>query len=243
MEKYALKKMKEEFISNVSHELRTPLAIAKGSIELVMEDGLGPEQKMLLSRSKDNLDKLNQLIDDLITISQLKDSPKLELGWVDIEEGINECLIEISRKAAVKEVTVKSKVQRNLPCIVGDKRKITKVFSCILDNAVKFSRNKGEIIIGSKLSENSLIITFQDDGIGIPKNEMEKIFECFYQVDGSTKRRYNGMGLGLAIADKIVSLHGGRISVRSKNGIGTIFTVEFPTNGRDFRKLKDKVYI
>lgn len=234
--------MKEEFISNISHELRTPLAIAKGSIEIILEDELSEEQRSILTRGRDNLDKLNRVIDDLIEIAQLEDNPKLKFEWVDIGAVITECLIESAPEAASKGIRIKTHCPRNLPSIEGDRRKLRKAFGCILENAIKFNRGD-EVIIGTRLRENNIEITFEDDGIGIPKNQRDKIFDSFYQVDGSSQRRFNGIGLGLAITNKIIAFHGGEISVKGRKKRGSIFKITLPLSSPIFRVLKDKVYI
>lgn len=243
MKKNELRNMKEEFISNISHELRTPLAVAKGCIELVLEEKLNKEQRMLLALCTDNLDKLNQLVDDLLIISQLRDDSCLDLEYVNLSAEIKECIKEASPVALARGIKVMDDVQPDLPAILGDKRKIKKAFSCVLENAVKFSNEGGKVHVYSQARENFVAISFKDNGIGVPMRERRKIFDCFYQVDMSSKRRYNGMGLGLAIASKVVTMHKGKISLRSNNGSGTIFTIKLPTNGHVFRKLKDKIYI
>jgi signal transduction histidine kinase len=243
MEKNGLERMKEEFISNISHELRTPLAIAKGSIELVLEDELSEEQRSILIRGRDNLEKLNRIVDDLIEIAQLEDNPKLNFEWVDVEALIAGCLTELAPKAASRGIRIKARCHRNLPSVVGDSKKLRKAFTCILDNAIKFNDRGGEVVIGTRLKPDQLEIIFADNGIGIPRNQRSRIFDAFYQVDSSSRRRYNGMGLGLAIANKIITLHEGKISVEGRKKRGSIFKVMLPLNRPVFRELKDKVYI
>lgn len=228
MEEDAVKRMKEEFISNISHELRTPLAIAKGSIELVLEEDLSEEQKELLTRGKENLEKLNRIIGDLIEAAQLAGNPELKIENVEINDLLSNCVEELSKKAALKEIKIKIRIPEKLPQVAGDKDKLKKAFTCILENAVKFNRRKGEVFVEAGTFNGSLVITFSDEGIGVPKNHKDKIFEAFYQVDGSTRRRYNGMGLGLAIANKIISLHKGRIFVENRKKGGSVFSVVLP---------------
>lgn len=228
MDNKTLERMKEEFIANISHELRTPLAIAKGSIELVLEEDISEEQRKILLRGKENLDRLNKTIGDLIEAAQLADNPQLHVEKVDLRELISTCFDEMSKKAALKEVKIRAAIPDNFPTIAGEKERLQRAFACILENAIKFNRRGGEVIVKGRKFNGSVEIAFKDQGIGIPRGQRHRIFDAFYQVDGSSRRRYDGMGLGLALARKIVSLHGGEILVESKKNQGSVFSVVLP---------------
>lgn len=220
--------MKEEFIANISHELRTPLAIAKGSIELVLDEDITEEQRKILFQGKENLDRLNRTIGNLIEAAQLADNPQPRIERVDLQDLLSSCFVELFKKAALKKVSIKTALPQNLPAIPGEKDKLRKAFACILENAIKFNRKGGEVIVKARKFNGSIEIAFKDQGIGIPPDQRDRIFDAFYQVDGSSRRRYNGMGLGLALARKIISLHGGKISVESEKDRGSVFSVVLP---------------
>lgn len=228
MDEKSLERMKEEFIANISHELRTPLAIAKGSIELVLEEGLSEEQRRILTRGKENLDKLNRIIGNLIEAAQLAENPPPEIEEVDVLGLLSACLSDLSTEAVVRDVEINSTLSEDLPRIRGDKKKLQKAFSCILENAIKFNRRGGRVFVRARAINGSVVVDFKDEGIGVPRECRDRIFDAFFQVDGSSRRRYDGMGLGLAIAKQIVSLHGGEILVGSRRKRGSTFRVVLP---------------
>lgn len=228
MDKRSLERMKEEFIANISHELRTPLAIAKGSIELVLEEDLSEEQRKILTRGKENLDKLNRIIGNLIEAAQLAENPSPEIEEVDMQELLSACSIHLSTEATLREVEIRTRLPDNLPRVQGDKKKLQKAFSCILENAIKFNRKGGKVLVSARSVNGSVVVDFKDEGIGVPSEYRDKIFDAFYQVDGSSRRKYDGMGLGLAIARQIISIHGGEILVEGRKRRGSTFSVVLP---------------
>lgn len=248
----SLDKMKEELISNVSHELRTPLAVAQGAIELSMEDESDEKKRELLSKGKDNLTRLNNLIEDLLTAAKLKPKPKPKYGEevvdigkdivrpalasvevitrepVDMGELIQNSLEEFTPAAKRKEITLEQRVLNSLPRVLGDGVELRTVISHLINNAIKFNQEGGRVSIEGHATRDGVVINVGDTGIGIPQEQLSKIFDRFYQVDGSTTRAYPGVGLGLSIAKSIVEKHGGRIWVESEVGKGSNFIFEIP---------------
>lgn len=223
-----LDRMKEEFISNVSHELRTPLTVAKGSIDLVLDSELDEKQKEILTMGKTSLARLNSLITDLIEIAKMEEHPTIRLENVALDSIIRQCIYEIRPIAEQNNIAIKAFLHGNLPKVRADKEKLQQVFFNLLSNAIKFNRAGGEVIIGVRQNNGAMEVSVADTGIGISKEHIDKIFDRFYQVDGSTTRKYLGTGLGLAIVKKAVEMHGGKIWVESDLGKGSKFTFTLP---------------
>lgn len=223
-----LDRMKEEFISNVSHELRTPLTVAKGSIDLVLDSELNEKQKEILSMGKTSLIRLNRLISDLIEIAKMEEHPVLRLENVALDSMIRQCIYEIKPIAEQDNINIKVQLQENLPALRADREKLQQVFFNLLSNAIKFNKRNGKIIVEASQNDGVMEVSIADTGIGIPREHLDKIFDRFYQVDGSTTRKYVGTGLGLAIVKKAVEMHGGKIWVESELGNGSKFTFTLP---------------
>lgn len=223
-----LDRMKEEFISNVSHELRTPLTVAKGSIDLVLDSELNEKQKEILSMGKTSLIRLNRLISDLIEIAKMEEHPVLRLENVALDSMIRQCIYEIKPIAEQDNINIKVQLQENLPALRADREKLQQVFFNLFSNAIKFNKRNGKIIVEASQNDGVMEVSIADTGIGIPREHLDKIFDRFYQVDGSTTRKYVGTGLGLAIVKKAVEMHGGKIWVESELGNGSKFTFTLP---------------
>lgn len=223
-----LDRMKEEFISNVSHELRTPLTVAKGSIDLVLDSELNEKQKEILSMGKTSLLRLNRLISDLIEIAKMEEHPVLRLENVALDSMIRQCIYEVKPIAEQDNISIKVQLQENLPALRADREKLQQVFFNLLSNAIKFNKRNGKIIVEASQNDGVMEVSIADTGIGIPREHLDKIFDRFYQVDGSTTRKYVGTGLGLAIVKKAVEMHGGKIWAESELDNGSKFTFTLP---------------
>ncbi len=223
-----LNHLKSNFVANVSHELRTPLTHIKGYLELLSVEALGTlteDQKNALQVCQKASGKLENLIDDLILFSQnaqgdltLKIYP-LDIGKLAMD------IVDLTRpKALAKEINIVTHFQPNLPMIQADKEKISWVLLQLLDNAIKFSKPGGKITLSIDFESSSLInVSVTDNGIGIPDDRFEEIFEAFHQLDGSSTRVQGGTGLGLALVRTILEAHGSLIEVKSELGKGSTF--------------------
>jgi signal transduction histidine kinase len=228
-EQKALDKLKDELVSNVSHELRTPLAICRNAIELVMEEEDKEERNELLTIGKDALTRQNKIIGDLVDTAKIQRGAfELNLESLDLEQVITLSKKEIEPLALRNNIHIKTSLQEDLPRITADNDKLKHVFFDLLDNAIKFNREGGEVIIEARQKDNQVEVSVSDSGIGIAEAHLDKIFNRFYQVDGSTKRKYGGVGLGLAMAKDIIERHDGEIWVESGVGKGSKFTFELP---------------
>lgn len=231
---YEVDQIKSEFVSTVSHELRTPLASILGFTELMLNRELKPErQKKYLSTIFNEAKRLTALINDFLDVQRME-AGKLtyEKKYIELKP-ILEKVIELQKiNAEQHDITLESCVSN--PLILGDRTKIEQVFTNLINNAIKYSPVGGKIKILVYLTNDSVKIDVKDNGLGIPKDSLDKLFTKFYRVDNSDRRRIGGTGLGLAIVQEIMKAHDGKVSVESEYGKGSTFTVSFPTvQGRD----------
>jgi signal transduction histidine kinase len=225
-----LNELKSNFISNISHELRTPLTHMKGYLSIFVDGGLGP----LTSQQEEALDvvmraeaRLEKLIEDLIQFSLAARSElSLNLTATNITELIQATLSRVKRQARVKDINLHTSFPSPIPLVRIDSEKITWVLHQLLDNAIKFTNKGGHVIIEAAPEKHMVTVRVTDNGIGIAPERLNELFEPFHQLDSSDTRRYGGVGLGLALARRIIEAHGSTIRVQSKLGQGTRF--EFP---------------
>jgi two-component system phosphate regulon sensor histidine kinase PhoR len=220
--------MKKELVTNVSHELGTPLTAIRGYVETLLDNEKDEDRLKYLNIISRHTERLNNIIKDLSTLSQLEEKNAAPLNEsVNIKDVISNILPIFNDKIKEKGLNLTFAADDNLKMIKGDSFKLEQAFINLLDNAVKYTE-KGEIAITITNEGNRVKVEIKDTGLGIPETDLERIFERFYVVDKSRSRAQGGTGLGLAIVKHIVALHGGGISVQSKLGSGTVFILSFP---------------
>ncbi|MGA2193314.1 MAG: ATP-binding protein, partial [Nitrospirota bacterium] len=210
--------MKSNFISTVSHELRTPLTSIKGALNLLMEGGLDePEMsKEFLKIADQNTDRLVSLITNLLDLSRIEEGGvKAVLKAMRLDTAVAAALNATEILAKQAGVSLDWKNESGSLEILGDSEKIEQVAVNLISNAVKFSEPGGRVTVTTKEAESDVKLEIEDQGEGIPKDKLSRIFEKFYQVDMSATRKRGGTGLGLAISQAIVNEHGGRIWAES----------------------------
>ena len=231
-----LKKMdqvRRDFVANVSHELRTPLSILRGYIETLLDSP--KTQREELSRILRVMDRhskrLELLVEDLLTLAQLESgNPNLQMGAVDLSSFLPEMVRDWEKKLTSKHLNMVVDVPPELSQIHVDRTRLQEALYNLLDNAVKYSRERGEIRLSARQRDGEIELTVSDDGIGITKEDLPRIFERFYRADkarGPDKVR--GTGLGLAIVKHIAQLHGGRVEAESELDKGTTIRVVLPS--------------
>ncbi len=223
-------RLRDELIQNVSHELRTPLTFIKGYIELLLEGEMGAMndlQRKSLGIVADKTNTVARLLNDIIFLQQIE-RESLELAPLNLGELAQRAQHSFQAQAARSAITLAVNIPDNLPLVMADRDRINQVFDNLIGNAIKFSPNGGQITIRLEEQDNMVQTVISDTGIGIPSHLLEKIFERFYQVDGSSTRRYGGAGLGLAIVKRIVEAHGGRTWAESQLGQGSSFYFTLP---------------
>ncbi len=228
------KRFKAEFAANVSHELRTPLYIIIGFSETML---MAPEsygQPLPAAYRSDLTEIYNSsrhllgLLDDVLELSQIEAG---NLGLLkeptDVRAVIEEAVHMIQALAERKGLTLTLTMAPDLPTVSLDRTRIRQVLLNLLNNAVRYT-DRGAIAVEARVEAEQLVITVTDTGAGIPADQIERIFESFYQIDASASRRHGGFGLGLAISKHFVEMHGGRIWAESEVGVGSRFSFALP---------------
>ena len=223
--------LRREFVANVSHELRTPITNIRSYAETLVdsEDMPADMEKNFLRVIVNESDRMTKIVQDLLTLSRF-DSGKADLNFESFSfslsvKNIYEAMLLEAKKSGLE---MSLEVENNLPDIFGDKSRIEQVLLNILSNAVRYTPEGGSISVRAGRSKNTVWMEVADTGIGIPPEDLPRIFDRFYRVDKARSRASGGTGLGLSIANDIVIRHNGNISVESTVGKGTTMTVTLP---------------
>lgn len=241
-----LDQLKSNFLATISHELRTPLTSIIGYAEMLIEGLAGPlqpEQLEYLQTIMDKGERLLHLITSILDATRMESGRlRLEPKRVDIEEALDTAISSILPQAKKKGISVTLEGKPAVTEAVVDPQRLQQILVNLLGNAVKFTPAGGEIVVAAREApvvpsraqgrfdgpESYFSIEVRDTGIGIPPEARERIFDSFYQVDGSATREFGGVGLGLSIVKSYVEAHGGEILFESEVGVGTTFTLIFP---------------
>jgi PAS domain S-box-containing protein len=225
---------KSEFLANMSHELRTPLNAIMGFSELTD----------LMTRDNADLQRINEYANDihnsaaiLVTlISEILDYSKVESGKLELEEGqvdiaalVDQCATMVAERARQSAIALKIETSPDLPAIRGDQRRLLQIVLNLLTNAVKFTPAGGTVTVATALGKDgSFTLSVADTGIGIPAEDLPRVFEPFVQANRSSQHQREGTGLGLAICRSLIELHQGRIAIESEQGKGTTVRITLP---------------
>ena len=225
-----LDKSRNQFVSNASHELKTPLATMKIMLETMIYQPDMPEElrEEFMADMNHEIDRLTGIISDLLTLTKMDNrSEKMSIERVHMSE-LTEQTVRLLRTAAEKKgQTILEKIEPNLT-LMGDPIKLNQVLYNLIDNAMKYTPDGGKIQVLLKKEERGILWQVKDNGIGIPPEDREHIFDRFYRVDKARSRETGGTGLGLSIVRQQVNMHGGTISVESEPGKGSVFSVLLP---------------
>ncbi|NLT94127.1 MAG: HAMP domain-containing protein [Clostridia bacterium] len=224
-----LEKMKTDFVANASHELRTPVASIKGFAETLLDGALEDEKvaRRFVTIIDEEAGRLTKLINDLLDLSRIEaKGMAMEKSPTDIVSLLHECVAYLANQAQEKELEITIEASEQVPEVNVNREMLSRAFTNLLENSIKFTPPRGFIKITAAKKENKLVIKFSDTGIGIPKEDLPRIFERFYRVDKS--RTTEGTGLGLSIVKHVIEGHQGRIDVQSQMGKGTLFTITLP---------------
>lgn len=225
-----LETMRRDFVANVSHELKTPLTSIKGFVETLSEGALEDKEhsRQFLRIIQEHTDRLDSLINDLLDLSHIESGEiKLEIEGLRFKDLVDEVLPGFKSQINKKKILVEDSVSPEL-IIKADKDKIKQVLTNLIDNAIKFNKDKGFIKIYSQSLDNQIKIIIEDSGQGIPPKDLPRIFERFYRVDKARSRELGGTGLGLSIVKHVIELHGGSVGVESTEGLGSKFWFTLP---------------
>lgn len=221
------------FVSNVSHELRTPLTSVKSYLEALDEGALSePVAPDFIKVSLDETNRMMRMVTDLLHLSRIDNATSnLDVELINFTAFITFILNRFD-KIKSQDENLKYELIRDYPItsvwIEIDTDKMTQVIDNILNNAIKYSPEGGKITVSMKTTDNQMILSISDQGLGIPKEDLPKIFDRFYRVDKARSRAQGGTGLGLAIAKEIIKQHNGFIWAKSEYGKGSTFTIVLP---------------
>lgn len=226
-----LDQIRRDFVANVSHELRTPLSILRGYIEVLFDEPQTSRQELtrILSIMERHSRRLQRLVDDLLSLAQLESShAELEISVVRMDDLFNNLIRDWKEKLAGKNLKVIVDLPSETLVLRADGTRLEEALHNLLDNAVKFSPEYGRILLRGVRCGTNVVLSVADNGIGISREHLPRIFERFYRADKARSRELGGTGLGLAIVKHIAQLHGGRVEAESELGRGTTIRVVLP---------------
>ncbi len=226
-----LEKIRRDFVANVSHELRTPVASIKGFAETLLEGALEDKKNArdFIKIIHADSDRLAKLIDDLLDLSKIE-SGKLQLALqpVALMPVVKRVVSGLSKHIEDKSIIISIDIPERMPEILVNEAGLARVLLNLIDNAIKYTQEKGMVTISAKDKDKFVQVDISDNGIGIPEKDLSRLFERFYRVDKAHSRELGGTGLGLSIVKHIIHAHNGEVSVRSTVGQGSVFTFTIP---------------
>jgi two-component system phosphate regulon sensor histidine kinase PhoR len=224
-----LETIRRDFISNISHELRTPLAGLKALVETLLGGAIKDKSsaKHFLERMDVEVDALTQIVEELLELSRIESGQvPLKLVAAHISEIVIPPVDRLRPQADRADINLATHIPKGLPPVIADISQIQLVLTNMVHNAIKFTSPGGDINVSANVDESEVVISIKDNGIGIPADDLPRIFERFYKADRA--RSGGGTGLGLAIAKHIIEAHNGRIWVESVEGKGSTFYFALP---------------
>ena len=231
-------RLKNDFISSVSHELRTPLTAIQGWAETLSDIGhegsISPDEQQLMEKGMrvilDETQRLSGMVEELLDFSRMESGRlNMQKEKMDILAELEEAVLIYEEKAKKENILVRYTGPGMLPVIFGDRARLRQVFINVIDNAIKYSDAGGEIRISATVRGDSILIQVSDDGIGIAPEDLPRVKMRFYK--GNYSRR--GSGIGLAVADEIISQHGGSLTLTSTVGVGTTVNILLPISAQE----------
>lgn len=228
---------RREFVANVSHELRTPLTTMRSYLEALAEGAWKDEEiaPSFLSVTQNETERMIRLVNDLLQLSKMDSKDyRLKTGWVNFNKFYDH-IIDRFEMTKNDDITFKRDLPKEAYFVDIDEDKITQVLYNVISNSLKYSPEGGQVTFRARASEGFIVVSITDQGVGIPKNVIDKIFDRFYRVDKARARNLGGTGLGLAIAKEMVVAHGGKIWAESVDGKGTtvFFTLPYEQEEED----------
>jgi two-component system phosphate regulon sensor histidine kinase PhoR len=226
-----LERVRKDFVANVSHELRTPLTAIRGYAETLLEGALEDpaNNRRFLEIITAQAARLNNIASDLLVLSELESGRSAEKERLSVPSVLESALHTVESEARVREVQIICNSVQDV-CVVGSKIRLEQALVNLLDNAIKFNRPSGQVRIEvMRAADGQVRITVADTGIGIPSDDLSRIFERFYRVDKARSRAVGGTGLGLSIVKHVLERMNGKITVASELGRGSVFSITLPS--------------
>ncbi|WMW23369.1 ATP-binding protein [Methanolobus mangrovi] len=232
----SLDRMKDEFVANITHELKTPLISIKGYSEAIYDGLLGEldeKQRQCMKIVVSNSERLEQLIESLLNMNSLYFEKYHVLSPIHLKDVLDNAISTLSTRMEDKDIQLNTDYSFDMNLVYGNCEFLKYLFVYVLDNAIKFSSRGSIVSVSINEDDRNICVDISDHGLGIPKNCMDRIFDRFYQVDGSATRIHGGNGLGLYLAKNIVELHSGTIELKSEEGVGTVVHISLPLYDSD----------
>ena len=225
-----VEEVRRDFVANTSHELKTPVGALALLAETVEDAADDPEAvRRFAGRMRQEASRLTNLVQDMITLSRIQAAePVPDPVPVELDAVVAEALDRCRMKASARGIELAASGSHGL-CVLGDEDLLVTALRNLLENAVAYSPDKTRVVVATRRAGRDAVeISVADQGIGIPERDLERIFERFYRVDAARSRATGGTGLGLAIVKHVTSAHGGKVTVVSKEGAGSTFTLRLP---------------
>lgn len=225
-ELYNMENMRKRLTSDISHELRTPLTSIQTHLEAMIDGIWEPSEERLISVNEEVI-RISHLVNQLKNLAKFdSEESKLDISEVDLKQLVKNIIYNNESYALEKNIKINSNLEELSAFI--DKEKISQVIINLISNAIRYTNNNGEIFIKLYKIDDLMKISVKDNGIGIPNESVDYIFERFYRVDKSRSRNTGGTGVGLTICKSIIDLHGGNIEVKSEVNVGSEFIITIP---------------
>ncbi|MGA2464608.1 MAG: ATP-binding protein [Thermodesulfobacteriota bacterium] len=223
--------IRQDFVANVSHELRTPLTTIKGYAETLLEGALKEAAAFqFVQVIKRHTDRLTKIVEDLLMLSKIESKEfQLKIEFISLPDFINDVIDFVKEAAEKKEISISQSKITPSQAVGADRNYLEQIFINLLDNAIKYTHEGGKVTISAiEKDKREIQFSIEDDGMGIPREDIPRIFERFYRVDKGRSQELGGTGLGLSIVKHLVQAHGGRVWVESQLGEGSTFYFTLP---------------
>jgi len=224
----------DQFLASLHHEIRTPISGIMGMTDLLLETELTEEQREYVDTTRLCAEQLMEMLNSALDYAELAaGNVRLEKSEIHLARILERTVNEFASKAEAKGLRLVCQARENVPaCVIGDAVRLRQALSPLVANAIKFT-SRGEVVVTAEMSKDGdagarLLVSVKDTGVGIPKDRLRAIFDSFRQLESGLSRKYNGIGLGLALARKLAALMGGAITVDSEPGVGSTFCLMLP---------------
>jgi len=222
--------LKSEFVSTVSHDLRAPLTLMRGYVTMLsMVGAMNEQQKEFVRKIYEGVEQMAQLVDNLLDLGRIEAGVGLNLEEVSLEGIVRDVAGAYEPQALNKRITLGVEIKQRLRPIEADPTLLRQAIANLVDNAIKYTQPGGRVTLRARQVDKRQVVSVEDTGLGIAPTDQARLFEKFYRARRNESLREKGSGLGLAIVKSIVEQHGGRVSVESRLGVGSTFSVEVPS--------------
>ncbi len=228
-ERRRLENVRRDFVANISHELKTPVGALALLAETLLDEDDPAVTRRLVERLANEAFRVGHTIDDLLELSRLEVATGLASDSVAVAGFINAAADRVRPAAEQRAIEIEVEEPPPRLTVIGDRRQLVSAVTNLLDNAVKYSEPGSSVDVRARTDGTWVDVTVRDHGIGIPRRDLERIFERFYRVDRARSRETGGTGLGLAIVRHVASNHRGEVRVESREGVGSTFTLRLPS--------------